>query len=231
MGFCSFWPGLGKPRNVLEFRGVHMVFWRQELSGGEGEKQWKAQSAAWRSSLEVPSDFSPWTGRDNFVGRGLPRSKRVFDLVNCGWMEACKNKRLKITRNVTEAGINAQIHQSLVMDISQNHVRRPLSGEDSGPMRTLTTSSSLYHYRLDRMLVAKEHLLLQGYPEGICVPSSMTEDNVRKLAGEGIFLPCLGHVLWCLHLVRNLTMLWHQCLWWWVDAVRRCKCWQLAASS
>ena len=183
MGFCSFWPGLGKPRNVLEFRGVHMVFWRQELSGGEGEKQWKAQSAAWRSSLEVPSDFSPWTGRDNFVGRGLPRSKRAFDLVNCGWMEACKNKRLKITRNVTEAGINAQIHQSLVMDISQNHVRRPLSGEDSGPMRTLTTSSSLYHYRLDRMLVAIEHLLLQGYPEGICVPSSMTEDNVRMEAG------------------------------------------------
>ncbi len=165
--------------------------------------QWKAHSARWRSELNIPPTFQPWTSRPEFKGLGVPSNKRSLDLLDCSWVQACKKRNIGMGPAMTKTGIQQKLHEDLVVDISQSHARRPMS--DQGVLRTLTTSSRLYHYGLDRMLLPREHLLMQGYAHTVCIPKSMKDDDVRSLAGEGIFLPCLGQILWCLHLTRNLT--------------------------
>ena len=177
----------------------------QELRDSSGEKQWKAQSAAWRGSLEVTQNFSPWTQHRAFKGLGVPRNKRVYGLVDCCWMQACKRKRLRLNHTLTEEGLKAGVHKGLFVDISQNHIRRPWADSASG-LRTLTTSTKLYHFGSDRMLVGKEYLMFQGYGTDVC-PANLSDNDLKNLAGEGICLPCLGHVLWCAHLIKNLTHL------------------------
>ena len=135
----------------------------------------------------------------------MPRNKRAYDLIDCCWMQACKRKRLKLNQNLTQEGLKAGVQKGLFVDISQNHVRRPFAESASG-LRTLTTSSKLYHYGSDRMLVGREYLIFQGYRSDVKTSNS-SEDEIRKLAGEGMCLPCLGHVLWCAHLIKNLTQL------------------------
>ncbi len=89
-----------------------------------------------------------------------------------------------------------------LVDISQNHGRRPLSNA-MGVAHTLTTSSKLYSYDQRRLLTGVEHLFLQGYPYDVEVPSNLTDTDLRTLAGEGIALPCLGLIILCLWLVHT----------------------------
>ncbi len=87
-----------------------------------------------------------------------------------------------------------------IVDISQNHARRPLSS--NGVAHTLTTSSKLYSFAQNRLLTGVEHLILQGYPFDLD-PSTLSESDLRTVAGEGIALPCLGVLIMCLCLVQN----------------------------
>lgn len=164
--------------------------------------QWEHQSARWRSDLGISPAFKPWTGRADFQGLGVSRQKRTLDLVDCAWVQAYK--RAKITSS--EAAIQANVQRSLLVDTSQNHVRKPLSSAD-GFLGTLLTSSDLYHYGEDRSLLPVEHLLLQGYDPEIVVPDGVSPSDVRAMAGEAVCLPCLATVLWCLHVTKDLTSL------------------------
>ena len=161
------------------------------------ESAWKTQSSTWRAKLGVTENFSPWTQRPSFHGQNLPRTKRVLDLVDCCYVESCK--RRKIAAGCFEHG-----SKNLVADVSQSHGRKPLS--DNGILRTLTTSSKLYYYAEDRVLVPREHMALQGY-ERVEIPSSWTDADIQRISGEAICLPSLAGLLWCLHLTRDLTSL------------------------
>lgn len=104
------------------------------------------------------------------------------------------------------AAARSDLPAQLFVDISQNHIRRPLSNAD-GTVRALLTSTDLYHFGTDRCLVPLEHLLLQGYSPDVVLPDLLSDSDVRQMAGEAIFLPCLATVLWCLNLTKDLTEL------------------------
>lgn len=154
--------------------------------------------------------FTPWTSNPAFKGVGLPSSKRAFDLVDCAWVQACKRQKIEVgkaTGNVTQLGKKAGVHKDLFVDVSQNHVRRPMS-DASGFLRTLTTSTTLYSYEADRTVLPIEHLFLQGYEHQVSIPKSIAAGSgseIRNLAGEAICLPCLASIVWCLHLTKDLT--------------------------
>lgn len=137
----------------------------------------------------------------------MSRAKRTLDLLDCAWVHACKRSKLGAgntgVRGLRSAGIKAGVHSELCVDVSQNHVRRPIS-DQNGFLRTLTTSSKVYHYGKDRLLILAEHLFLQGYDQQQAVTPNT---GVREMAGEAMCLPCLASIIWSLHLTKNLTEL------------------------
>ena len=170
---------------------------------------WQKQSAAWRADLEITKEFHPWTSRKHFQGTGFSHTKRSLDLLDCAWVQACKRKKITVGTHKNcfmKEAIKQGVHSDLVVDISQNHVRKPLS-DSSGFLRTICTSSLLYHFSADRLLHPLEHFFLQGYSDQLVLPQSLSVRDLRSMAGEAICLPCLGSIVWCLHMTRDLTLL------------------------
>ena len=97
---------------------------------------------------------------------------------------------------------NAQLNLGdTLLDISQSHDRRAFSKE--GRARTLTTSSRLFAFSQNRLLTPLEHMIMQGYSEGLVVPSTVSASAVRRMAGEGMALPCLATILLAILLLRE----------------------------
>lgn len=165
--------------------------------------QWKVQATTMRSKWNVPMNFAPWTGATTFVGQGVPRSKRALELIDLGFIDACKRSRTQIDATSAKASGSSGVLRDLVVDISQNPCRSPWS-RPGGNAHTLCTSTQLYSYNLDRMLEADEYLLLQGYKESVNT-DQLSSDAVRSMAGEGIALPCLASVLYCIHASKGFT--------------------------
>lgn len=156
-------------------------------------RKWLLQSSNWRDDLDVSKDWNPWTDAQNFSGRGLNRNcKRVVDLVNCTAIDACKRRKL----NPAKVKDMQRATQDLILDFSQCHNRKCFSNTD-GVAKCLTTASTLYSFRYDRVLLPVEHMYLQGHRKDIIIPSSFSPSLLRAAAGEGIAVPCLGLMVWC----------------------------------
>ncbi|CAE7552448.1 unnamed protein product, partial [Symbiodinium microadriaticum] len=153
------------------------------------------ESILWREAMKVQKTYCPWTNATFFKGNGLPRTDRVFDLLNCAYVNRCRQSGLALSEVATNRR-RPEI-RSLLVDISQSHGRKPLSSLQ-GDARCLTTSSLMYYMGEDRVLCAREHLLLQGYDRCCEIPECMSNADVRRAAGEGIALPPLGLLLWTL---------------------------------
>jgi hypothetical protein len=94
------------------------------------------------------------------------------------------------------------VMQHVYVDTSQSHGRRCFTS-DSGNTNCLTTSTQLYSFGRDSLVLAKELMFLQGHKRDIVIPSGMSDAKLADLAGEGICLPCLASVLWALYLVKE----------------------------
>jgi hypothetical protein len=62
----------------------------------------------------------------------------------------------------------------------------------------------IYAFSRDSLLVPLEHMLLQGHKRTISIPDQMSGKQVKELAGEGMSLPWLALIIWCLVLVNRL---------------------------
>lgn len=165
----------------------------------DGHFQWESQSAEWKTQLGFPVESRFYTKSKHFFGAGLNGcSKRVFDLVDCVALDTCK--RQKTTLKDAPKAL-----EETLLDFSQNHVRRPFSNRE-GVARTLTTSSQLFSFGLNRVCAPLEHLLLQGYQQDTVIPTSMTPTDVKHMAGEGIALPVLGMVVWSVFLTKGFPL-------------------------
>lgn len=163
--------------------------------------KWKLSSAKWRKELGVTQEYSPYTqkikgeGSLGLLGLGEKPPKRTLDLIDCCVLQVCKKAR----KAVHHADDLLKNH---MVDVSQNHDRRPLSSPPAA--RALTTSSKLYIFDQKRLLTPEEHLLLQGYNETAVVrPKGVSGSDLRRMAGEGIALPCLGTIIWALFLTKK----------------------------
>ena len=144
-------------------------------------------------------DYAPYSPYVDWGKSGLAcrPSKRTLDLLDCAVLQVCKKAR----QNMSSADGLLKNH---LLDISQNHDRKPLSVPPAA--RTLTTSSRLFYFDEKRVLSSEDHMRLQGYEGELVSPKGVTPNDVRKFAGEGIALPCLAAVVWAL----NLTKKFHQ---------------------
>ena len=134
----------------------------------------------------------PYTDWRGFKGRGLAHTQRILDLLNIVYAEECKRSSMQI--NCVSKNQNSSVLETMLVDVSQSHQRITKSSV-RGDCPCLTTSSELYSFKLDRVLLPQEHLYLQGWSRNVRLPRSFAREDVRRLAGEGIALPCLGLVV------------------------------------
>eukprot|EP00439_Symbiodinium_sp_Y106_P034527 s6144_g4.t1 len=150
---------------------------------------WKEESSRIRATLGVSQKFRPWTSWECFVGEGVAKTPRVLDLIV---VAAC----------VFLAEKNAKSLKDHFVDYSQSHGRRKWTNR-SGVNPTLTTRSELYSFGEDRVVLPFELLRMHGFPADIVLPSDISPRQMRSIVGNGMSLPCLGTILWSLHVMKH----------------------------
>ena len=158
-----------------------------------------------REKWGVSKKFAPWTGRPSFQGLGLTKTPRVLDLVDMVFIEAMKGNPKK-QRTFEEA---REFLSDVFLDVSQGHSRkinqRASAARCRGITPTLTTSSEVCSFGLDRVISPLELMALHGHSQNVNV-CSMSPSQVKKLAGEGMAVYCIGAVIWSLFLTRQFNV-------------------------
>ena len=186
--------------------GFGIYFSQQYQQYQQDAPQWVQQSKQIRSRLGIHQETRLWTSRHDFVGTGLPRTHRVFEVLELAVLQTLGTPDRIAKGKKNQKWLKEQvIAADLVVDISQNPVRKAFTKNGKWPC--LTTSSQLYSFARDSMLLPIEHLLLQGHRRSVHVPRSMSvkgQQHIKDLAGEGMSLPCLGLLIWCMVSIKGL---------------------------
>lgn len=159
-------------------------------------QQWQVQACRIRQQFKVSSLCKPWTSMECLNFRNIAPNKRIGELLDLaviryvGPQKAC-------TLGSTEL---RQACAELFTDTSQNPARFPHTS-DEGLARCLTSSSIVYSYHADRLVLPLEHMLWQGHEMEVKIPEGMSQKNLRDVAGQGMHLPCLA----CLVAVLQYT--------------------------
>ena len=92
--------------------------------------------------------------------------------------------------------------RDVLVDVSQSLDRkRYVKGH--GILGALCTSTRLIHLGRRSVVFPVEYLYLQGHGRGVKVPSGVSGSAIRKLAGEGMAMPCIGLCVYCLDVIKG----------------------------
>ena len=130
---------------------------------------WKQKHTAFRRTVGLPDEVIAWTG----TMRGV-RAQREKDIIHT--VAALREK----------SGLSVS---DVVIDSTQSLSRKAFGVG----FPTLTTSSRLFHCGMDRLLLGKEHFIVQGFRTNLNV-SGLSEIALRGLAGECIPPPLSAFV-------------------------------------
>lgn len=154
--------------------------------------------------MGVSADCKPWTTQPGFMGRGLRRTERALELIDLAAVQTLvsSSQPNPIQRAQRDRAWMRKQLSGVLVDLSQNPVRRCFTKNGKTPC--LTTSSNLYCFKRDSLLLPEEYMMLQGHQRTISIPDAMTGKQVQELAGEGMSLPSLALIVWRMVLVNNL---------------------------
>ena len=143
--------------------------------------------------LEISLTAAVWTSRDEFVAEGLRLSARHQDLIDT----------LAVKLLLAKRGQHAlDVLKDTYLDISQGHDRMKHSRAD-GVACTFTTSTLLYPYSEDRVVLPFEMMLMHGFPRSAIAPRSIGQRALKDMVGNGMSLPCLATMIWAFWVMRN----------------------------
>jgi hypothetical protein len=128
--------------------------------------------------------------------KGIHRTPRVMDILDVHTAATISDLKRKGPDAVKDCMKN------MFSDVSQQVGRKCCTNKD-GISHCLTTSTELYSYALDSVVLPMELMQIQGHSSHAIVPQTMKPRELRDLAGEGMNLPCLGTVLWAMYLVKQ----------------------------
>lgn len=134
--------------------------------------------------MEVSPYWHPWTGRQAYRGQGLPNQDRTKDLLDCIAIQ-------QMIRSGRRGPITT-LMQGAYADVSQSHNRKCYSVA-SQPVHTITTSTLLYSYGLDSVVLQNEIYRWHGFPRTLGCPDQVSD--MRSLVGNSMCAPCLGQAL------------------------------------
>lgn len=172
----------------------------QLLQDRPSSEKWRVQIAEWRKSLALPSGVRVWSHL--MEAKGLNVTERVGEILEI--VAAVK---------LVESGVNIlqdlpfshkkELLKHVYCDVSQNPKFKSHTNQE-GITGCLTTSTLLYSFGRDRVVLPVELAMIQGHRRGFKFPPEMPSSKIRDLMGEGMNLPCLGTVVWCLYLTKGL---------------------------
>lgn len=147
------------------------------------DPKWQQQAAKIRSSLEpTRRNAVPWSSSARLLG--VPRTARTLELLDVGYL--CAEQALRQQGLPADKG---HVVQNLTIDVSQNICRKPWSSS----LRTFTTTSQVYLYSADRILLPEEALRLLGFDD---VPgdalNGVSAAEVSDLVGQAMALPSVA---------------------------------------
>ena len=90
--------------------------------------------------------------------------------------------------------------RNVYVDISQSHTRMNWSRRSI--VGTFTTSTELYSFAADRIILPCEMAWLHGFPRSMRVPREMSPKALKDAVGNGMSLPSLGAMLYALRIMR-----------------------------
>ena len=146
--------------------------------------------------MGIALNFAGWTGREDFAGEGLPQSERVKDVLDI--------TAAKVLVSQSGAGSVAQqaMLRSTIVDVSQC-VSRSTYNKSKGTVPCFTTSTELYSYGHDRVILPQEMLAMHGFMlSRLEIPREVLMRDLKKMAGGGLSCPCLASILWSWHIMR-----------------------------
>lgn len=160
--------------------------------------KWQVQILDWRAQQGCLGKFDglrPWTGF-NRKYEGIRATSRVLAILDLVTIEVLggAQRTFEIMQRFNGEKVIAHEMQEILVDISQNPVRRAFSNQDK-IAKCMTTSSLIYSFKLDRIILPFEQMLIQGHPPSFQIPGSVAQKAIQDLAGMGICLPCLGLIV------------------------------------
>lgn len=114
--------------------------------------------------------------------QGISGTPRVLELLDCAYLSQEWSLRQR-SQDPLRPLSRKEIAVGLFADCSQAITRKPWSATT---MRTITTSSNLYSYEADRLVLSQEHLRLLGFPEHIC--HGLSNSEILDFAGNAMSL-------------------------------------------
>lgn len=156
---------------------------------------WSVQVAEMKGKLGVSPMYEPVRCFKKWHLPGLEKNERIKAILNMAVCEKMKDMK-KCASNVKK------VSRELLVDVSQNPARARMTNA-SGLNFTLCTSTVAVHMGLQRLVVPREYLYLQGFPKTICLPDAVPLASIKKMAGEGMALPSLGLCVWCQYLLKG----------------------------
>lgn len=159
-------------------------------------KQWHKDSLVVRNKAKVSPTFAPWSSRPGLRYKGVRLTERVKDLMDCTLIDLMVNQNATMSEVLKKDNL-----EGLFLDYSQSHHRRCFTA--GGMNKCLTTSSTIYSFGRDRMVLPMETLHFHGYPKTVRLPVHCTQNDLKQFAGEAMTLPCLATVLYSI--IANMT--------------------------
>ena len=157
---------------------------KADHSRDEAAGKWKLHSRSCRAKLGLSDAFSAWTERESFAGEGLQLTPRIRDVLD-----------LTAAKALNRAGPGKGL-KDIYVDVSQSLDRNCFSNA-AGIVPCFTSSTELYSYGQDRVILPEEMLAMHGFGT-VTVPDSVDIRDLKRMAGTGMSLPCLGTVPPCI---------------------------------
>ena len=159
------------------------------------------QIAQWRASEALPAGLRAWAHEMKAVG--IPQTERVREIIEMVALEKLKQKGVDLGKVESMTFSTKQtLLKDVYVDVSQNPKHKSCTNA-KGITGCLATSTCLYSYGRDRVVLPTELSMIQGHRRGFFFPETMSSNQIRDLAGEGMNLPCLGTILWCMYLTKG----------------------------
>ena len=174
--------------------------------------KWMVQVQDWRNDLGAVGKYEglrPWTSLPGKRLTGVARTERAMNILDCvaiqalGGAEVAAALMQQQPETLRTWSITSALRDTLV-DLSQNPQRRAFTNS-AGISKCIHTSSILYSFGMDRILVPFEMMMLQGHSQGLRIPPQMSKASLQALAGMGVSLPCLGQILLAMMLTTGLS--------------------------
>jgi hypothetical protein len=137
--------------------------------------RWRSHAAKVRTQYNLPSGSTGWTSRVGVQLTGISQTERIVDLINIAF---------SVIRDANPTTPTRTLVHDQFCNISQSVQRKPW-----GCAGTFMRSTELYSLELDYALTGLSMMRILGWPSNVVSPSTMSNNDLRELAGEAYSVP------------------------------------------